>query len=299
MIPAYDGPHRSPWEKHIRKKSWLITGTSTGLGRGLVEHLLERGDQVVATLRTPGALDPLIERYGKRLHVLTLDVTDVDAITAAVREAFEYAGRIDVVVSNAGYGLVGAAEEVTNAQIERQIATNLVGPIQLIRAVLPLLRKQGGGRILQVSSEGGQIAYPNFSIYHATKWGIEGFVESVAQEVAPFGIDFVLVEPGPTVTNFRAGAVRAAPMAVYDNTPAGEVRKAIASGSFVLKGDAGKTVKAMIDAADAAKPSLRLTLGSTAFASISKALEGRLSALESQKQLALSADRDDWMQPGT
>lgn len=278
-------------------KSWFITGTSTGLGRILVERLLERGDRVVATLRKPGALDQLVTRYQERLHVVTLDVTDVDAIRLSVKEAFQHARRIDVVVSNAGYGLVGAAEEVTDLQIERQIATNLVGSIQLIRAVLPYLREQGGGRILQVSSEGGQIAYPNFSLYHATKWGIEGFVESVAKEVAPFGIDFVIVEPGPTVTNFRNGAVRAEPLAVYDNTPAGEVRKAIASGSFVLKGDATKTVKAMIDAADADKPALRLALGSSAYASISKALADRLEVLENQKQVALSADRDDLPQP--
>lgn len=283
----------------IMRKSWFITGTSTGLGRILVERLLERGDQVVATLRQPGALDQLVERYPERLHVVKLDVTDVVAIRSSVKQAFEYSGRVDVVVSNAGYGLVGAAEEVTDAQIERQVATNLVGSIQFIRAVLPYLREQGGGRILQVSSEGGQIAYPNFSLYHATKWGIEGFVESVAKEVAPFGIDFVIVEPGPTVTNFRNGAVRADPMAVYDNTPAGEVRKAIASGSFVLKGDATKTANAMIDAADAKKPALRLALGSTAYASISKALTDRLAVLESQKQVALSVDRDDLSQRGS
>jgi NAD(P)-dependent dehydrogenase (short-subunit alcohol dehydrogenase family) len=278
---------------HTMVKRWLITGTSSGLGRILVERLLQRGDRVVATLRRIGALDQLVEQYPECLHLLTLDVTDIDALRSAVQEAFDHAGRIDVVVSNAGYGLVGAAEELTDAQIARQIATNLLGPIQLIRAVLPYLRAQGGGRILQVSSEGGQIAYPNFSLYHATKWGIEGFVESVAKEVAPFGIDFVLVEPGPTVTNFRQGAVRAEPMTVYDNTPAGDVRRAIASGTFVLKGDATKTVKAMIDAADADKPALRLALGSTAFASISKALAERLAAIESQKQVALSADRDD------
>jgi NAD(P)-dependent dehydrogenase (short-subunit alcohol dehydrogenase family) len=117
-----------------------------------------------------------------------------------------------VVVSNAGYGLFGAAEEVSDAQIERQVATNLVGSIHVIRAALPHLRAQGGGRIVQVSSEGGQIAYPSFSLYHATKWGIEGFVEAVAQEVAPFGIAFTLVEPGPTGTNFAAGLEHARPM---------------------------------------------------------------------------------------
>ena len=202
-------------------------------------------------------------------------------------------GRIDVVVSNAAYGLFGAAEELSDAQIERQIATNLAGSIQLIRAVLPYLRGQGGGRIVQVSSEGGQIAYPNFSLYHATKWGIEGFVESVAKEVAPFGIDFLIVEPGPTLTNFRQGLERARPMDCYDSTPAGEVRKAVSSGSFVLKGDAAKTVNAMIDAVDADSPPLRLTLGSTAYASISQALAERLKSLEAQKDLALSVDRDN------
>ena len=150
-------------------KTWFITGTSTGLGRILTERLLERGDRVVATLRRPGALDELLARHGDRLQVVTLDVTDVEAIRTAVADAFERMERIDVVVSNAAYGLFGAAEELSDAQIERQIATNLAGSIQLIRAVLPYLREQGGGRIVQVSSEGGQIAYPNFSLYHATK----------------------------------------------------------------------------------------------------------------------------------
>ncbi len=124
-------------------KTWLITGTSTGLGRLLVERLLERGDRVVATLRQSGVLDELLERYGDRLHVFVLDVTDTKAIRTVMQEAFERMERIDVVVSNAGYGLFGAGEEVSDAQIERQIATNLTGSIQLIRAVLPHLREQG------------------------------------------------------------------------------------------------------------------------------------------------------------
>lgn len=155
-------------------KTWLITGTSTGLGRLLCEQLLERGDRVIATLRKQGALDDLLALHGDRLQILTLDVTDTAAIIAVVSQAFEAAGRIDVIVSNAGYGLFGAAEEASPEQIERQLATNLTGSIHLIRAVLPHLRAQGGGRIVQVSSEGGQIAYPGFSLYHATKWGIEG-----------------------------------------------------------------------------------------------------------------------------
>lgn len=273
-------------------KTWLITGTSTGLGRLLTERLLERGDRVVATLRQPGVLDKLLQRHGDRLHALTLDVTDTKAIRTVMQEAFERMGRIDVVVSNAGYGLFGAGEEVSDAQIERQIATNLTGSIQFIRAALPHLREQGGGRIVQVSSEGGQIAYPNFSLYHATKWGIEGFVESVAKEVAPFGIDCLIIEPGPTGTNFAAGLDHAHPLACYEDTPAGEVRRAVASGDFAIKGDAAKTVDAIIVAADAETPPFRLALGSTAYTSIRQALSERLRLLEEQKTVALAADLD-------
>lgn len=273
-------------------KTWFITGTSTGLGRILTERLLERGDSVVATLRRAGALDDLQAAHGNRLHIITLDVTETPAIRAAVAEAFALMGRIDVVVSNAGYGLFGAGEEISDEQIDRQIATNLVGSIQLIRAVLPHLRAQGGGRIVQVSSEGGQIAYPNFSLYHTTKWGIEGFIESVAQEVAPFGIDFLIVEPGPTSTEFGAGLDHAQPMACYENTPAGEVRRAIASGDFAIKGDAIKTADAMITAADTEKPLLRLALGSTAYTSISRALAERLQILETQKDMTFLADKN-------
>lgn len=272
-------------------KTWFITGTSTGLGRLLTERLLTRGDRVVATVRQPDALDMLTAQYGDQLLVLTLDVTDTDAIKKVVTEAFQRVGNIDVVVSNAGYALFGAAEEASDAQIERQLTTNLVGSIQLIRAVLPHMRAQGGGRIVQVSSEGGQIAYPNFSLYHATKWGIEGFVESVAQEVAPFGIDFLIVEPGPTATKFVDGLDRASIMPCYENTPAGEVRRGLASGAFAIKGDATRTVDAMITAADMEHPPLRLALGSTAYTSIREALSQRLSLLESQKYIALSADR--------
>jgi NAD(P)-dependent dehydrogenase (short-subunit alcohol dehydrogenase family) len=274
-----------------RMKTWLITGASSGLGRIMSEKLLTRGDRVVATARRAEALAELQQAHGERLRVATLDITDTSALRREVAAAFEAFGRIDVVVSNAGYGLFGAAEEVTDAQIDRQVATNLVASVQLIRACLPHLREQGGGRILQVSSEGGQIAYPNFSLYHATKWGIEGFVEAVAQEVAPFNIDFVIVEPGPTGTNFGSGLDRALPLAAYDATPAGAVRRAIASGDFPIKGDAARSVEAMIAAADEAHPPLRLALGSTAYNSIDAALRRRLDALRDQRDIAFAADR--------
>lgn len=273
-------------------KTWLITGTSSGLGRLLTEKLLARGDIVAATLRKEGSLDDLKAQYGDRLWIGLLDVTNTEQVHKIVDTAFGDLGHIDVLVSNAGYGLFGAAEEASDAQIERQIATNLTGSIQLIRAVLPHLRQQGGGRIVQLSSEGGQIAYPNFSLYHATKWGIEGFIESVAKEVAPFGIDCLIIEPGPTETNFAVGLDRAQPLACYEDTPAGEVRRALASGAFEIKGDAIKTVDAMIEAADAEKPPFRLALGSSAYTSISQELTERLRVLEEQKEVTLSADRD-------
>ncbi|KAB0459094.1 MULTISPECIES: SDR family oxidoreductase [Agrobacterium] len=274
-------------------KTWLITGASSGLGLEMTQQLLDKGHRVVATARRVGTLTKLAQEYGGRLDIVELDLVEPRSIDSAVKGSFQRQDRIDVIVSNAGYGLFGAAEELTNEEIDRQIATNLVGSIHLIRAALPHLRRQGGGRIVQVSSEGGQIAYPGFSLYHATKWGIEGFVEAVAQEVAPFGVDFIIAEPGPTGTNFGANLVLAETMDVYDDTPAGAVRRAITDGSFEIKGDAARTVAAIISAAESEKPPLRLALGSTAYSSISQALSTRLSALEAQREVADSADRQD------
>ena len=254
-------------------KTWLITGATSGLGLEMAQQLLAEGHTVIATARRPDALAQLGRDHPARLHVVQLDLVDPDSIISAVDDAFERHDQIDVIVSNAGYGLFGAAEEITTAQIDRQIATNLAGSIHLIRAVLPHLRRQGSGRIVQVSSEGGQIAYPGFSLYHATKWGIEGFVESVAQEVASFGIDFIIAEPGPTGTNFGASLDLAEPMAAYDESPAGAIRRAFSDGSFEIKGDAARTVAAMISATESDAPPLRLTLGSTAYSSISQALQ--------------------------
>jgi len=248
---------------------------------------------VAATLRKPGALDDLKARYQNRLWIAVLDVTDTAAVHAVVDRAFADLGRIDVVVSNAGYGLFGAGEEVGDAQIRQQIDTNLNGSIALIRAALPHLRAQGGGRILQVSSEGGQIAYPNFGLYHASKWGIEGFIEAVAQEVAPFGIAFTLAEPGPSKTDFGMGLVRAPEMAVYDSTPAGDVRRAVASGAFVLTGDPGKMAQAMIDCTDVMPAPRRLVMGSSSYSSIRAALVERIAALDAQKEIAFSTDASD------
>ncbi|MGK4361586.1 SDR family oxidoreductase [Ectopseudomonas chengduensis] len=272
-------------------KTWLITGASSGLGLIMARKLLARGDRVVGCGRRVAPFEALQQMAGDRLRIASFDLTDTEALRREVDAAFSAFGRIDTVVSNAGYGLFGAAEELSDAQIERQVATNLTASIQLVRAVLPHLRAQGGGRIMQVSSEGGQVAYPNFSLYHSTKWGIEGFLEAVAQEVAPFAIDVVIAEPGPTATGFGGALDHASPLAAYDMTPAGEVRRAMASGAFEIKGDAERTVDAMIQVADSEQPRLRIALGSTAFENIHRALASRQDDLLAQKALTLSGDR--------
>jgi NAD(P)-dependent dehydrogenase (short-subunit alcohol dehydrogenase family) len=272
-------------------RTWFITGTSSGFGRKLTEKLLERGDRVAATVRQLSALAELKSQYGDRLWVAQLDLTESAAIRRVVDAAFAELGPIDVVVSNAAYGLFGAAEEVTDEQIRHQIDTNLLGSIHLIRAALPHLRAQGGGRILQLSSAGGQTTYPNFSLYHATKWGIEGFAETVAKEVAPFNIGVTLVEPGATPTNFGGGLVSAPGLAAYDQTPAGEVRRGLFNGDFPIPGDADKVVQAILDSVDQHPAPLRLALGPDTYADVRAALVARLAALDAQKDLALAAAR--------
>ena len=273
-------------------KTWFITGTSSGFGRMMTDSLLARGDRVAATLRKVDGLDDLKVKHGGRLWVAQLDVTDVIAVRRVVDQAFEDLGRIDVIVNNAAYGLVGAAEELTDGQIRQQIETNLIGSIQVIRAALPHLRAQGGGRILQVSSEGGQIAYPAFSLYHATKWGIEGFVEAVAQEVAQFNIAFTIAEPGPTRTAFDTNIVIASALAVYDGTPVGMVRRAVAERSFQFS-EPAKLVEAMIDSADQSPAPHRLVMGSGAYDRVRTALLERVAALDALKDISLGVDSID------
>ncbi len=271
-------------------RAWFITGVSSGLGRVMTERLLERGDRVAGTARRLETLDDLQARHGGRFVPQALDVTDTAAIHRVMDEAFRALGRIDVVVSNAGYGLFGAAEELTDDQIIHQINTNLIGSIQVIRAALPHLRAQGGGRVLQLSSTGGQVTFPGFSLYHATKWGVEGFVETVAQEVAPFGIEFTIVEPGATRTSFAGSLVSPPAMDVYQNTPADDVRRAVATDAFPMPGDAVKVAQAMIDSVDQHPAPKRLPLGSDTYRLVRAALEERLAALDAQKDVALSAD---------
>ncbi|MDN6555160.1 MAG: SDR family oxidoreductase [Acidipropionibacterium jensenii] len=271
--------------------TWFITGTSSGFGRTLAEQLLVRGDRVAATLRRPEALDGLRAEHGDRLWTARLDVTDAGAARTVLADAFTALGEIDVVVNNAGYGLFAAVEEPTDEQIRQVIDTDLIGSINVIRAALPYLRAQGHGRIIQISSAGGQTAYPNFSAYHAAKWGIEGFCQTVAMEVAPFGIDLTIVEPGATPTGFSSAVARGEVMPEYENTPAGQVRQAIDSGAFTFPNDATKIAAAIIDTVDAGRTPLRLPLGIDTYDDIHASLTARLAEHEQSKDVALSVAR--------
>ncbi len=171
----------------MASKVWFITGTSKGFGRVWAEAALERGDLVAATARNLKSLDSLVSRYGDRVAALTLDVTDKAAVATSVSEAHQRFGRIDIAVNNAGYGLFGAIEEVSEAEARAQIETNLFGALWVTQAVLPLMRGQRSGHILQVSSIGGVNAFPTVGLYHASKWALEGFSQSLAAEVAPLG----------------------------------------------------------------------------------------------------------------
>jgi len=269
-------------------KTWFVTGTSSGFGRILTEQLLERGDRVAATLRHPEALDDLRAAGGDRLWVAGLDVTRPDDVLRVVDEAFTHFGEVDVIVNNAGYGLLSAIEEASREQILRVLDVNLLGSVDVIRAALPHLRAQGGGRILQVSSAGGQTAYPGFGFYHAAKWGIEAVCETLAAEVAQFGIKVTIVEPGMTPTGFSAAKDAVEAMPEYDTGAFGEGRRALATGRIRGQNDPIAIVGAMIASADSAEAPLRLPLGADTYRDVRAAYISRLELLDASRDVALS-----------
>ena len=278
------------------KRTWLITGINRGLGRELADALLERGDRVAGTARKLADLDGLKAMYGERLWTAALDLTDAGAIRSVVDRAFADLGRIDVVVNNAGSSLVGAVEECTEEMIRHLLDTNLLGSILVVKAALPHLRAQGGGRILQVSSALGQFAIPGISLYVASKWGIEGFIESTAQDVAPFGIEATIFEPGQIRTDFGATAALSPAIAAYDGTPARGIRSRAESvrnageESPATQGDPAKMAKLMIDSVDQSPAPKRVVMGSDVYEVLMTAYRERAASLEAQKALASSTD---------
>ena len=275
----------------MTRRTWFITGVNSGFGRCMTEQLLARGDRVAGTIRKPGSMDDLKATCGDLLSLHELDVTDGPAIKRVVDDAFDKLGRIDVIVSNAGYGLFGAAESFTDAEVEHQLDTNLLGSIRLVRAALPHLRAQGGGRILQLSSIGGQATFPGGSMYHATKWGIEGFIDGINMETAAFGIAATLVEPGSARTEFRYGSAKlGAWLDAYAATPIAHVYKMMEEATVQPIGDPSKMVSLMIASVDQVPAPKRLALGSDAYTVMHKTLSARLADLESQRDLAFSTD---------
>ncbi|MGY3790724.1 SDR family oxidoreductase [Streptomyces antibioticus] len=273
-------------------RTWFITGVSSGFGRELAEQLLARGDRVAGTVRQDGSVDDLRAEYAERFWIGHLDVTDLARVRDVVDAAFDALGRIDVVVINAGYGLFGAAEEFTDEQVVHQITTNLLGSIQTARAALPHLRAQRGGRIIQLSSVAGLAAHPGASLYHAGKWGVEGFMEALAAEVAPFGIEVTIVEPGGARTSFAGSSLQLSePLAAYDNTPAAAVRvfKDIA---VPVPGDPVKVAAKIIDSASQEPAPIRLVLGSDSYQGATTALRKRLAQIEPQRAGAAETDAD-------
>ncbi|WP_193043032.1 SDR family oxidoreductase [Mycolicibacterium baixiangningiae] len=268
--------------------TWLITGASRGIGREIAEQALTRGDHVAATLRRPEQLDDLADKFGNRLWRARLDVTDNAQIEDVMAQAFAEHERIDVVVSNAGLGVFGAAEDLTDAQVEGAIATNLTGSIQLARRAVPHLREQGGGVFVQMSSMGGHITFPGFAIYHATKWGVEGYFEALAAEIEPFGIKTVLVEPGMVRTGFYDEAARVPLSEPYRggpaDTPPAPIEDMVASQSGVAH--------AVIEAALSGNPPLRLLLNSDAYETVTATVRDRLASLEGRREAAYAADAE-------
>jgi NADP-dependent 3-hydroxy acid dehydrogenase YdfG len=267
-------------------KTWFITGTSSGMGRAVAEQLLEAGHTVAATARRPETLVGLRDRFGDKVWTAQLDVTDTGQIRDVVRRAFTGLGRIDVIFSNAGYFLMGAAEELDDQQLHHALATNLTGPIQLARAILPYLRAQRGGRFLQLSSMGGQISGPGTTSYGAAKWGVEGFMEGLKAEVAEFGIDVTLIEPGNVPTRFASNQRFAAAMPEYQTGPVGHLRQFASTPGAInaaAQSDLRKVAAAIIAVAEVSPAPTRLALGPDAYDYIYEALTARLTEMESLK----------------
>ena len=265
-------------------KVWFITGVSSGFGREIAQAALARGDVVVGTLRQAAQLDAFNALAPGRAHALQMDVTDPAAIVRAVEEAARTAGRIDVLVNNAGYGQVGVAEEVTDAQTWRLFETNFFGLLQVMRAVLPHMRARRSGHIINVSSVAGMIGIPGMALYSASKFAVEGLSEALAGEVAPLGIRVTIVEPGGFRTDFAGRSISQPGRAVadYAGTPAGQVRAQLAAYGGHEPGDPARAAAAILQLADAPTVPVRLALGSDAL----KMLRGRMARV--------TKDYDDW-----
>jgi NAD(P)-dependent dehydrogenase (short-subunit alcohol dehydrogenase family) len=272
---------------------WFITGVSRGFGRSFAESALAAGDRVAATARDTSSLTDLVQSHGDAVLPLKLDVTDRAACLAAVGEAHEHFGRLDVVVNNAGYGLAGAIEEVSEAQARRQMEVNLFGALWVTQAALPFLREQGSGWIVQVSSIGGLAAFPLTGTYHASKWALEGFSESLRQEVEPFGVKVLMVEPSGFRTDWAGSSMeRADPLDAYQQLDFIARRRAAQqeSNNGAQPGNPELAAQALMDTLDRDDPPFRLLLGNVAYDTAVDRYESRLAEFRAGEQVARGAD---------
>ena len=282
-MKADPGPHAAPPAVAGGTRTWFVTGASRGLGRAVTTAALERGDRVAATARDLATLDDLVAEHGDAVLPLRLDVTHPEQARTAVRTAARELGRIDVVVNNAGYGLFGTVEEITPEQLRAQLDVNLFGVLHVTQVALPVLRAQGAGHIVQVSSSSGVAAWPGLGGYSASKWALEGLSESLAQEVAGFGIHVTLVEPGPVDTEWRGGsAVRAAELPAYDALRAAAWHPPGSSSPA----DVARVVLAVVDADE---PPLRILVGDLAVDAVLPITQERISAWRRWEELGRSA----------
>lgn len=272
------------------KKVWFITGSSTGFGRELAEEALAQDFKVAATARKPEILQALIEKYPNNARAIKLDVTKPDEVRAAIAETLKEFGRIDVVVNNAGYGLIGAIEEATDAQIRRQFETNVFGALDVMRAVLPQMRGQKSGRILNLSSVGGFMAFSSTGFYSATKFALEALSEALQKEVEPFGIKVTIVEPGAFRTDFngRSLAVAENRLPVYDSTEGflDWLRKMDGK----QPGDPRKAAQAMIKIAESENPPQRFLLGDDAIQAVESKIENIEADIAASRKIGIDTN---------
>ena len=270
----------------MKSKVILITGASRGLGKIWAEAFLKRGDKVIATARNTDSLTDLVTTYGEAILPIKLNVNDRDECFAAVKQANEHFGSIDVLINNAGYGLFGAIEETTEQEARDQIETNLFGLLWMTQAAIPVMRQQGHGHIIQISSLLGITAAPVLGMYVASKWATEGLSESLAAEVRGFGINVSIVEPNTFGTDWNGdSAVKTQSIGPYDGI------KAAFNGNFVheLVGYPEATVPAIIKLIDSDKPPLRLFLGKIAFPRVQQVYANRLAVWDSWKEVSAAA----------
>lgn len=273
---------------------FFLTGSSRGLGRQIAEAALAAGHHLVATARDPASLSDLADRYGSQVLPVALDVTDPEAAAAAVRAGTEAFDRIDVVVNNAGYANLAAVEDVSLDDFRAQVDANLFGVVNVTKAALPVLRAQGGGHIIQVSSVGGRLATPGLSAYQAAKWAVGGFSEVLAREVGPLGIKITVLEPGGMRTDWAGSSMRVPPISEPYRTTVGAIAAMHSeNGSGDALGDPAKVARVVLKVAEMAEPPLRLILGSEAYAYATAAAKARAESDAAWHDLTVFTDRDD------